>query len=489
MQPTMVSRKSGLPEYSWGAFLVCVAITAGCSLLVAQLSIQLTGLLILGLSLLVLLLIWQPSLSRWHYLYLAAVLVLPPLYPELLGGGIPVFISHGILAVGGIAFLSRHESFSWRPDSVTLSSSVFLLALALSVPFVFWLSGPLTGFSSCLRFLLILQPFLLYAWLRGSGLVSTEQAVSKIIKFLLILGSLSAAYGILDFYYPIPIQHPFADQYIYLLSGSIRRAQGVFYEASSFGNLCAFYWSLCLVTLNSPVRKQLRLSRIIIGLLVGVFTVALFLSYSRGSWANALTTVLVYFLFQRRFRLRPLFSSLVLTSVFLFLVYQLSPELITNFAERRVGPLVEIWWSPDVVTSGRWETWKSLFAFFADHPWLLLFGVGYKSISETSLLGQSIVVDNGYLSVLFETGIVGLLSLLWLLAGLFRALLPARYQSEPLRGHLAAFLFSFWCGQLVQMLTGDILTFWRNMVVFFAMAACAIQPGTTDSVNTHKQME
>jgi hypothetical protein len=32
-------------------------------------------------------------------------------------------------------------------------------------------------------------------------------------------------------------------------------------------------------------------------------------------------------------------------------------------------------------------------------------------------------------------------------------------------------MFAFWCGEMVQMMTGDLFTYWRNMVVFFAALA------------------
>jgi O-antigen ligase len=432
-------------------------------------------LLLLVALILVSLVMWKPSLSAWHYLYISSVLILPPFYPERLGGNIPLFTSHVILLVGGVVFLSRYQSFHWQPDLFTESLGGFLLALALSLPFAFWLSGSSIGFASCLRFLLILQPFLIYLWLRGFHLVSTEQAFCRLLRVLLILGTITAAYGIVDFYSPIPLPHPFADQYIYLLGGSIRRAQGVFYEASSFGNLCAFYWSLCLVTMSSPIRRQLRLPAIVLVLSAGVFTVALFLSYSRGSWTNGIVTLGVFLLLQRRFKLRLLLSAFIVSGVFLFLIYQWSPDLVTNFSERRLGPLLELWSNPNEATSGRWQTWKTMFVFFGEYPWLLLFGIGYKSVSGTSLFGSSLIVDNGYLSLLFETGILGLTSLLWFSGVLFQRLFRAIQSLSMLRRHYAAFLLAFWCGQMVQMLTGDILTYWRNLVVYFTLAAGVLQ--------------
>ena len=35
-------------------------------------------------------------------------------------------------------------------------------------------------------------------------------------------------------------------------------------------------------------------------------------------------------------------------------------------------------------------------------------------------------------------------------------------------------LFAFWCGELIQMLTGDIFTYWRNLTTFFALLAAVL---------------
>jgi uncharacterized ferredoxin-like protein len=85
--------------------------------------------------------------------------------------------------------------------------------------------------------------------------VRHEESLILAGRFLLGLGVVAAIYGVVDFYFPIPIPHPFADQYIYLDGRMIRRAQGMLYEASSFGNLSAFFLSLTLVILLSWWKK------------------------------------------------------------------------------------------------------------------------------------------------------------------------------------------------------------------------------------------
>lgn len=408
------------------------------------------------------------------YLYLATALAIPPIYPDALGGEIPVYASSFFLLIGGLILLIRSEEFKIQPDVIGKSSLCFLVAIALSLPFGFWLSGTSTGFQSCLRFFLILQPFLVYVWIRGFALITDDRDLSVFIKLLLGIGLMAAVYGIVDFYFPIPIPHPFAEQFIYLKGERIRRAQGLFYEASSFGNMCAFFLGLSLTAAYSKRQRESIIHLLMSYLLIGIFTTALFLSYSRGAWANVLVTVVLLLLLQPKNTARLLGMISFLMGGFVFLIYQISPEVVLNFFDWRLGALSEIWSDPNFATSGRWETWGKLIDFFADHPWLLLFGIGYKTLALSPLFGESLITDNGFMSILFETGILGLGAFLWLTAVLLHSLLQwAREASHETRTY-AAFMFAFWCGEMVQMLTGDIFTYWRNMIIFFALIA-AIQ--------------
>jgi O-antigen ligase len=411
------------------------------------------------------------SPRSWLYLCAATTLAVPPLYPAFLGNEIPVHFSSLILLIGGWILLIRFEEFEFEWDHIASAAFYFLLALALSLPFGFWLSGPAQGVQSCFRFLLILQPFLLYFWIRGFKVIKKEALFSGLVKFLLCVAAVAAVYGIIDFYLPVPIPHPFADQYIYLKGENIRRAQGVFYEASSFGNMCAFFLSLSIVVLYSLGRKLSLVYQSLLCFMIGVFTTALFLSYSRGSWANVFVTIAVFLLVQRKLQVRSVACVLLLIGGFVLLLSQFSPEIASNFFSWRLGALSELWSDPNFATSGRWETWIKLVGFFADHPWLLLFGIGYKTLPYTNLIGKNLIADNGFISLSFETGVLGLAAFIWLNATLLKSLYrTSRHQISTLRLY-GGFLFAFWCGEMVQMMTGDIFTYWRNVIIFFTLIA------------------
>jgi O-antigen ligase len=427
----------------------------------------LAGLLALGLLALA-----EPSRShRLFYLIIATALIVPPLYPSALGGDVPIYISSLFVFMLALMVLARFEIAQLHWDSIGEAAAFLFLALALSLPFAYWFSGLQVGMQSGLRFLLVLQPWFLYAWICNTNGFAKDEQLSTFVRFLLILGAVAATYGIIDFYFPFPFSHPFADQYIYLQGGKIRRAQGLFYEASSFGNMSAFFLTLSLLQLYRFRKGSSLLHLAGVLLLVGIFFAALFFAYSRGSWANTLVTVGVFLVCQRAFQIRRLAALLILMAALAFLLYQVSPQVVTNFFDWRLANLLEFWNDPSFATSGRWETWDRLITFFADHPWLLVFGIGYKSLPYTDLFGANLIADNGYLSLVFETGIIGLAAFLNLNWVIFRSLhRTSQHQNSTIRCY-ATFMFAFWCGEMVQMMTGDIFTYWRNVIIYFALIA------------------
>jgi O-antigen ligase len=123
----------------------------------------------------------------------------------------------------------------------------------------------------------------------------------------------------------------------------------------------------------------------------------------------------------------------------------------------------------DSVLSGRVGNWQRIAGFLAEHPWQLLFGIGYKTLPYSDVAGAPIIADNMYLSLLAETGVVGLACFLWWNAAVLRACWRAR---GSLHG---AWMLSFWCGQMFQMMSGDLLTYWRVMPVYLWVLGQALR--------------
>ncbi len=75
-----------------------------------------------------------------------------------------------------------------------------------------------------------------------------------------------------------------------------------------------------------------------------------------------------------------------------------------------------------------------------------MFGVGYKTLPYSGFIGRRVVSDNMYLSILVETGIVGLAALLVLNFAILRAGYVAARSGDPERSFYGTWIFCFWTG-------------------------------------------
>ena len=73
-----------------------------------------------------------------------------------------------------------------------------------------------------------------------------------ILAYLYWIAVASALFACVDFYYQFPAPAGYGPQFVWLDSGVYRRAQGIFYEASTLGNFCAFFLVMIAVAFSRP---------------------------------------------------------------------------------------------------------------------------------------------------------------------------------------------------------------------------------------------
>ncbi|MGH9666287.1 MAG: hypothetical protein ACRD9L_17810, partial [Bryobacteraceae bacterium] len=129
--------------------------------------------------------------------------------------------------------------------------------------------------------------------------------------------------------------------------------------------------------------------------------------------------------------------------------------------------------SPNAVLSGRLRSWEMLRDFLLAHPWHALLGIGYKTLPYSNFIGTTVVADNAYFSSLVETGILGLAAVVALNLAILAAGYRAARSEDPRRSFCGAWIFCFWAGQMAQMFSGDLLTYWRVLPVYFCVLALA----------------
>lgn len=411
--------------------------------------------------------------DRWLTLFFAAALLLPPL-PFGLGNSGPhaalLFVILGL-------WVGLFRAGEWRAPQAPLNRAfgVFFLILLGSAAEAMLYSGASVGAGSLARVLLFgVSVYVFFYAAYGPGSREPQDPFAP-VRILYWIAVASALFACVDFYFQFPAPAGFGAQYVWLQSGVYRRAQGMFYEASTLGNFCAFFLTMIaaayLLPRQSPISRR--------GLLLGgaVFAAALVLSYSRGSLLNALVAVaVIMFLNRARIRFGPIFVALAGAVLAGALALRTVLPSFAGAYWMRVSTSVQYLFSEtEGLLSGRVASWRAVLEFLAQHPWHALFGIGYKTLPYSDYLGRTVITDNMYLSLLAETGIVGLCAMLWLSLQILRSARRAVSSPDPRRSFFGTWIFAFWAGQMVQMFTGDLLTYWRVLPLYFWVLAVAVR--------------
>ena len=402
----------------------------------------------------------------WLIPFFAAVILLPPLPFGANSSGVHASIL--LAGVGLLAGLAR--AGDWRIQYTFLNASLiaFVAALTLSLAFALLYSGTAAAAGSAARVVLFgLAVYVYFSASQGPDRASLPQAFS-IARILFGIAVLAALFGCFDFVYQLPAPAGFGAQFLWLDSGVYRRAQGLFYEASTLGNFCAFFLVMSVVCLAQPRGKQVLPKWIAAGGVI-LFAGTLILSFSRASvLAAGVGCATLAFLERRNWANRRAVLGLgILVVVAIGLFATLLPEFAAGYAQRIVANSSDLFAEPDRVLSGRLETWRTLGGFIADHPWQTMLGIGYKTLPNTTYLGQPVIADNMYLSALIETGVFGLAALLLLNA----AILRASWRALRSGSFFGKWMFCFWVGEVVQMGSADILTYWRVLPIYLWVLA------------------
>lgn len=407
--------------------------------------------------------------ARWAGVFFFCLLLTPPLpFGESAVHLAPLIGAFGLLL--GVVFAR-----GWRStyDPLPAAFKVFGAVLLGSVALAALYSGPEIGLGSLARVMLFgLAVYVFFFAFAGPGQDSANDV--RTVKLLFGMGIAGAVFACIDFYYQLPAPAGYSDQFVWLDEGVLRRAQGLFYEASTLGNVCAFFLVMIAVALLRK-REDLPLSKkwLIVGGIA--LAAALMFSYSRASLFNvgvamcALACIRV-----RRFR-RAFFWMLAAAGLAFAAVNLFLPSFSANYWGRFLGSFSFFWQTPDAVLSGRLSHWQVLADFLAREPWHAILGVGYKTLPYSNFIGETVVADNTYLGLLVETGIVGLTSFLVLNGLILRAGWRALRSPNPTAAFLGEWIFCFWCGEVVQMFSGDLITYWRALPVYFWVLGAALR--------------
>jgi O-antigen ligase len=307
----------------------------------------------------------------------------------------------------------------------------------------------------------------------GPGALNERQS-RRAIRWLFLAATLSALFACVDFYYQFPAPAGYAQQFIWLDSGVFRRAQGVFYEASTLGNLCVFFLVMIAVALFRA-REAQPISRL--GMLTGgiFLAAALVVSYSRASLLNlAVALIVLTWLHRERIRWGRLIAGIAIFGAGSAALLSFAFPVFAGYYWQRISVAFQYFWeAPNQVMSGRVESWRLLWNFIASEPWHVLAGIGYKTLPYSEFIGARAIGDNTYISMLVETGVLGLCAVLTLNVAILVTARRASRSADATRSFCGTWMFCFWAGQVVQMFSADLLTYWRVLPVYLFVLALA----------------
>jgi len=401
--------------------------------------------------------------DSWVLAFLIAAILLPPL-PVSLGGSGP----HPALLLAAPGLFAGLVSLrAWRIPSDTLSRALlmFFFILLFSVAPALIYNGAAVGAASLARVALFGLSVYLFLYLTGGPARTHDCDPLRTTRIFFFAACAAGLFAIADFYFQFSPPAGFSEQYVWLDTGAYRRAQGLFYDASTLGNFCAFFLIMIATAFTRPTAER-PVSRPVLIFGALVFSAALVFSYSRASILNLVVAgVALLALHHQRV---PIFRLGALGAAAAVLVYFAAPTFVQLYWQR-FGNLSYFFAASDTVLSGRISAWNTLLDFLAANPWHALMGIGYKTLPYSDFTGGKVIADNMYLSLLVETGVFGLAALLWLHAAILRAGWRAR------ASFFGAWIFCFWCGEIAQMLSGDLFTYWRVLPLYFWVLAAAVR--------------
>jgi hypothetical protein len=414
--------------------------------------------------------------TRWVAVFFCATILLPP-FPIAFGnsGPHPAVVVALIGLFAGLLYLREWRlSFTPVTNAILLLTTVIFCSLGAAALY----AGPVVALESLFRALLFaISVYIFFFAYSGPGSpagTSPEAPGFSYVRLLFGAAVVAALFACFDFYYQLPAPAGFSPQFVWLDSGVFRRAQGLFYDASTLGNFCAFFLVMIGISIVRPAQERpLPLWWMIGG--GAILAAAVLLSYSRASVVNLLVSAGALWLLRKKTApsWRPLVVVVASTGLACFLCYLFVPALFSAYGYRLWNSVVYSASSTNGILSGRLDSWRTIASFLIANPWQLLTGVGYKTLPYSDFTGAGIIADNAYLSAIAETGLVGFLALLFFLAAVLQTAYRGAKDADPCRSFFGAWSFCFWCGQAAQMFSGDLLTYWRVLPIYLWVLALA----------------
>lgn len=206
-------------------------------------------------------------------------------------------------------------------------------------------------------------------------------------------------------------------------------------------------------------------SRFIYSILMVIMILPFIFTLSRGGWISFFPMLLTFIVFCKRYRFQLILASLIMLLVLpLVLPRQVFTRINETFAPEQRIEVMGAQYTLSESAAARVDTWR----------------VGFNRWLQNPILGNGVptgsVIDNQYVRVIAETGIVGIFCFLWILIRIFKLCLR-EYRDNPdnifTRGLTLGFLGGF-VGLLFHSMSSATFILIRIMEPFWFLMALIV---------------
>ena len=310
-----------------------------------------------------------------------------------------------LAVLGGLALWTQGRLASARALSLEPAALALVLSWTLSTLFAV---EPQASFINMKKLLLLLIIYV-FAWL-----TEDTRALERLVKLLVFVGALVAAYGIATYFLKYRLEEGY-------------RVRATLSSTVTTAGIMLFVLSASLSLALSKISRRARV----------LFTAAsllsfgcLLLTFTRGAWLGALAALSLIALKSPSRSRRIVWGSIAVLAV-AYLVSHNVEQRVASQVEERVSSVAQF---GEMSIAGRVSMWLTATSIAQDRP---AFGAGlmdlgrlYETYKRADSMFSSGHMHSNYFHVLAATGVLGLAAFVWFLYSIC-GLLVRNYVQVP----------------------------------------------------------
>ena len=352
-----------------------------------------------------------------------------------------------VVFIGWLAKMAVNKEFGLLRESPINKPILFYMAVCLLATMVGLLNRNLNMKESIFYILKYFEYFFLFFMVINN--LKTEKQIRVLVYSMILVTMVTSIYA------------------WHMHSSGVERVatpfEGSMGESNTLGGYLVF---MIMVITGLFFNTRSTKLKMMLGLVLFFAFPALLFTQSRGSWAGFVVALITLIILSPRGKsaMLVIFISGILSYSFIFPSY-VQKRVNYTFAEgkeyRIFGKQVKL----EESAAARIDNWRSGFAKWAKAPFL---GYGIAS--------QGPVLDQQYARILLETGMIGMLSFMWIILVLSRVsiLTLEDFSGNDFVGGLVSGFISGLAGMLVHAFSAETFIIIKIMEPFWFLAAIVV---------------